>query len=111
MSEKLLDGIHCAEDVKKLNIDQLTVLACEVRQLILATAQENGGHLASSLGAVDAIIALYYVYDFPKDKLIFDVGHQAYCSKILSGRKDSFSTIRKEGGLSGFPCRDENECD
>lgn len=107
----LLSQINTPSDLKKLNIKQLEVLADEVRKLIIEVSSKNGGHLASSLGAVDAIIALYYVFDFPKDKIIFDVGHQAYAHKILSERKELFNTIRTEGGLSGFPNIFESEYD
>ena len=90
-------------DVKKLNIKQLEVLATDVREQIIQTVNQNGGHLSANLGMVDATIALYKVFDFSKDKLIFDVGHQCYTHKILSARKDDFYSIRLDGGLSGFP--------
>ncbi len=106
-----LENIKTPSDLKKLNIKELGILASEIRQKIISVASNNGGHLASSLGAVDAIIALYYVFDFPKDKIIFDVGHQAYAHKILSERKELFETIRTEGGLSGFPNVFESEYD
>ncbi len=106
-----LDKIKSPSDLKQLNIKELEVLAGEIREKIISVASSNGGHLASSLGAVDAIIALYYVFDFPKDKIIFDVGHQAYAHKILSERKDLFETIRTEGGLSGFPNVFESDYD
>lgn len=99
----MLETIKTPQDLKKLKIKELETLCEEIRQKIIDVSNSNGGHLASSLGAVEAIVALYYVFDFPKDKLIFDVGHQAYAHKILSERKDLFDTIRKEGGLSGFP--------
>lgn len=99
----LLDNIKNPSDLKKLKIAELPALCEEIRSKIINTANVNGGHLASSLGAVDIIVALYYVFDFPKDKLIFDVGHQAYAHKILSERAKQFETIRTEGGLSGFP--------
>ena len=93
-----LENIKNPKDLKKLNIKELEALCGEIRQRILSVSQNNGGHLASSLGAVEAIVALYYVFDFPKDKIIFDVGHQAYAHKILSERRETFETIRKEGG-------------
>lgn len=99
----ILDKINTPIDVKKLNIEELKGLAQEIRTQILQVAEKNGGHLASNLGIVETTIALYYAFDFEKDKLIFDVGHQCYAHKILSDRKDSFSTIRTQGGLSGFP--------
>lgn len=107
----LLDNIVTPEDLKKLSVKDLPALCEEIREKIISVASENGGHLASSLGAVESIVALYYVFDFPKDKLIFDVGHQSYAHKILSERKDLFDTIRKEGGLSGFPNIFESEYD
>ena len=106
-----LENIKNPKDLKKLNIKELEALCDEIRQRILSVSQNNGGHLASSLGAVEAIVALYYVFDFPKDKIIFDVGHQAYAHKILSERNEVFETIRKEGGLSGFPNIFESEYD
>lgn len=107
----LLDGIRNSSDVKKLNIEQLGVLAEEIRRKIFATVTENGGHLASNLGVVDIIVALCYVFDFPSDKLIFDVGHQCYAFKMLTGRNAEFDTIRQKGGISGFPNIFESEYD
>lgn len=107
----ILETITTPGDVKKLNIGQLETLSDEIRERIVETVNENGGHLASNLGVAEIIVALYYCFDFPKDKLIFDVGHQCYAHKILSGRNDRFNTIRKEGGLSGFPDRSESEFD
>ncbi len=99
------------EKLKKMSLDELTELAQEVREKITATVLKNGGHLASNLGLVELTIALHYVFDLPKDKLIFDVGHQCYTHKLLSGRYDEFSSLRKKGGLSGFPKREESEYD
>ena len=107
----ILDTINTCEDIKKLNIEELTILSKEVREEIVETISQNGGHLSSNLGIVEATIALYYVFDFPADKLIFDVGHQCYAHKILSGRRDRFYTIRTDEGLSGFPDIDESEFD
>lgn len=107
----MLERIKTPADLKKLNIDELQILSDEIRSKIITVASNNGGHLASSLGAVDAIIALYYVFEFPKDKIIFDVGHQAYAHKILSERCELFDTIRTEGGLSGFPNIFESQYD
>lgn len=98
------------KDIKKLNIEQLKELSEEIREKILIATQKNGGHLASNLGIVETIVALYYTFDFPKDKLVFDVGHQCYAHKILSGRED-ISSIRTTGGLSGFPDKNESEYD
>ena len=99
----LLERIKTPADLKKLSVKELPQVAQEIREKIIAVAEKNGGHLASSLGAVDIIVALYYVFDFPKDKIIFDVGHQSYAHKILSERLETFETIRTKGGLSGFP--------
>lgn len=111
MSYSLLDSIHEPSDIKKLNIEQLGTLADEVRAFMLENVSHTGGHLASSLGAVELIIAMHYVFDSPKDRIVFDVGHQAYAHKILTGRKDSFATLRQKDGLSGFPKREESEHD
>ena len=107
----LLEKIKNPTDLKKLSVDDLSHVADEIRSRIIEVTERNGGHLASSLGAVDVIVALYYVFDFPKDKIIFDVGHQAYAHKILSERAELFDTIRTEGGLSGFPSIFESEYD
>ena len=107
----ILEQIKRSEDVKKLNLTELTQLSEELRSEIIAAAKENGGHLASNLGAVELVVALYHVFDMPDDKLIFDVGHQCYAHKILSDRKDKFSTIRTDGGISGFPDIKESEYD
>ena len=107
----ILDKINTPEDVKKLNLDELKGLSKELREQIISVTSNNGGHLASNLGIVETMIALYNNFDFAKDKIIFDVGHQCYAHKILSGRKDYFHTIRTDGGLSGFPDRTESEYD
>ncbi len=107
----LLENVKTPDDLKKLKVEDLPHIAEEIRQEIIKVTDNNGGHLASSLGAVDIIVALYYVFDFPKDKIIFDVGHQAYAHKILSGRLEKFNSIRTEGGLSGFPSIFESEYD
>ncbi len=107
----ILDRIKLPEDVKKLNIEELNLLAKELRSEIIETTKKNGGHLSSNLGAVELTIALYYVFDFPCDKLIFDVGHQCYAHKILSGRKESFKDIRTQNGISGFPDMEESPFD
>lgn len=95
-------------DLKKMNIKQLNSLAQEVRELILDTCAKNGGHLAPSLGVVELTIALHYVMDTTRDRIIWDVGHQAYAHKILTGRKDRFASLRQFGGISGFPRREES---
>ena len=106
-----LENLKTPEDIKKLNIDELKALSEEVREVIIETVKLNGGHLASNLGIVELTIALFYVFDFPKDKLIFDVGHQSYAYKILTNRFNQIKTIRKENGLSGFPDPTESEYD
>jgi len=108
---KFLESISSPSDIKKLSPEQLEVLSREVRELIISTVLETGGHLASSLGAVELAVALHYVFDSPSDRLIWDVGHQAYAHKILTGRKDSFHTLRKLKGISGFPHVSESEHD
>lgn len=107
----ILERISEVSDIKKLNIKELEQLADEIRREILASTLKNGGHLSSNLGIVETTIALYYTFDLPTDKLIFDVGHQCYAHKLLSGRKDRFSTIRTDNGISGFPDIDESEFD
>lgn len=104
----ILDGINSPEDIRCLDIEELNTLAGEVRQMILEVVSTNGGHLAPSLGAVELALALHYVFDTPRDKIIWDVGHQAYAHKIITGRRDAFHTLRKMGGISGFPKRAES---
>ena len=106
-----MDIIHSPADVKRLPRSALPKLALEIRKLIIETVSRNGGHLASNLGVVELTLALHYVFDLPKDKIVWDVGHQAYTHKILTGRKEQFSTIRKMGGLSGFPKISESPYD
>jgi 1-deoxy-D-xylulose-5-phosphate synthase len=105
---KVLDRIHTSHDVKKLDSEELERLCHEVREVILSTVSKTGGHLASNLGVVELTVALHAVFDFPKYKLIWDVGHQSYTHKILTGRKDRFHTLRQYEGISGFPKRDES---
>lgn len=107
----ILDGIKNSSDVKRLSLKEKIELAEEIRDKILKTCSENGGHLSSNLGIVETTLALYSVFDFPKDKIIFDVGHQCYAHKMLSGRNAGFSAIRTDGGISGFPDREESEYD
>ena len=99
------------ESVKKCSKEELNVLCDELRRVIYETVMQCGGHLASNLGAVESTVALFYAFDFPRDKIIFDVGHQCYAYKLLSGRLDRFSTLRSAGGISGFPKRKESEYD
>ncbi len=102
---------NSGKSLKKLNISQLNELCENLRQKILSTVMTNGGHLSSNLGAIELTVALHYVFDLPEDKIVFDVGHQCYAHKLLSGRDDKFNTLRKKGGISGFPKREESEYD
>ncbi|MBR4979590.1 MAG: 1-deoxy-D-xylulose-5-phosphate synthase, partial [Clostridia bacterium] len=97
----LLDKIKTPEDLKKMNNAELNLLSEEIRQFLIDNVSLTGGHLASNLGVVELTIALHRVFDFSKDRIIFDVGHQSYVHKILTGRKDDFKTLRKFKGLSG----------
>jgi len=108
---KLLDQINVSQDIKKLIPKDLPRLAEEIRALIIKVVSENGGHLSSNLGVVEMTLALHYVFDFPQDKIIWDVGHQCYTHKIITGRKDSFQRLRQFEGLLGFPSREESEYD
>jgi len=108
---KLLDYINKENDIKKIPKSEYKKLAKEIRRFIVDNVSKTGGHLASNLGAVELTIALHYVLDLPKDKIVWDVGHQSYTHKILTGRKEEFSKLRKYSGLSGFPKRNESECD
>ena len=107
----VLDEIKNGVRIRELDIKKLNILAGEVREFLIDKVMENGGHLASNLGIVELTIALHYVFDFPDDKVVWDVGHQAYVHKILSGRSDGFDTLRKFGGLSGFPKTSESPYD
>ena len=108
---RLLDRVNFPEDLRKLDIRELPQLAEDIRELMVDTISRTGGHLAASLGVVELTIALHYVFDTPADKIVWDVGHQTYTHKILTGRKDSFSSIRQQGGISGFPKREESPFD
>ena len=99
--KSLLDQIWIPCDLNRLRIGQLPALAAEIRQFIIETVAKTGGHLASNLGTIELAIALHYVFDTPGDKIIWDVGHQAYTHKILTARKDRFGTLRQIGGISG----------
>ncbi|WP_440682411.1 1-deoxy-D-xylulose-5-phosphate synthase [Cysteiniphilum halobium] len=107
----LLSQINSPCDLRKLAVSQLTHLACEIRMFLVETLDVSGGHFASSLGALELTIALHYVYDTPNDHLVWDVGHQTYVHKILTGRADELITIKKPGGISGFPKRSESQYD
>jgi len=106
-----LTNIETPADLKKLNSEQLDGVSAEIRDVIVNTVSKTGGHLASSLGAVELTVALHYLFDCPRDKIVWDVGHQAYAHKILTARRERFSTLRKLGGISGFPKRSESEYD
>jgi len=107
----LLDGINSPADLKKCTVEQLNQLAGEIRHVMLENVSRHGGHLASSLGAVELTLALHYCYDSPADKIVWDVGHQSYAHKILTGRRDQFGTLRQFDGISGFPRVSENPHD
>jgi len=107
----LLEKVNSPQDIRKFKNEDLVKLASEIRQKMTSAVSLNGGHLASSLGAVELIIALHYCLNTPEDKIIFDVGHQAYAHKIITGRAESFSTLRQYEGLSGFPLKEESEFD
>lgn len=107
----LLDKVNSPKDIKKLNIDELNELCSDIRKMLIETVSKNGGHLASNLGVVELTVALHKVFNSPVDQIVFDVGHQCYTHKILTGRKESFSTLRTEGGISGFTRPVESEHD
>src|SRR6187551_119174 len=108
---KLLSGINNPDDLKKVNKEQLYQVCNELRQYIIDVVSVHGGHFGASLGVVELTVALHYIYNTPYDQLVWDVGHQAYGHKILTGRRDNFPTNRKYNGLSGFPKRSESEYD
>ena len=107
----ILDRVNSPLDLKTLTLEEMNQLAAEIRQMIIEVVSQNGGHLAPNLGVVELTIALHRVFDSPRDKLIFDVGHQAYIHKILTGRKQAFPTLRQYKGISGFPKRQESPHD
>ena len=111
MKYGLLEKIDSPKDLKELDIAQLRQLCDEIRAYIVECCSTNPGHLASSLGAVELTVGVHYVFDTPQDKFVFDVGHQAYAHKIITGRREAFRSLRTEGGISGFPNRDESEYD
>ena len=106
-----LENINSIDDLKKLSVEELPILASEIREFLIKSVSDTGGHLGSNLGVVDLTIVLHYLFNSPRDAFIFDVGHQAYTHKILTGRKNRFNTLRKYKGLSGFPKREESEHD
>ncbi len=107
----ILDKVNSVQDLRGMPREELAGLASEIRKEIIDVVSRTGGHLASSLGVVDLTIALHYAFDTPRDRIIWDVGHQAYAHKILTGRRAKFETLRQYGGISGFPKREESECD
>ena len=107
----ILDRINKPNDIKSINPDEYALLAQEIREFLIRKISENGGHLGSNLGAVELTMALHLSLNLPEDKIVFDVGHQSYTHKILTGRKDAFDELRKFKGLSGFPKRSESDCD
>ena len=107
----ILDKITKAGDIRQLDKSELAQLAGEIRSFLVEKISVSGGHLASNLGVVELTMALHLVFDPEKDKIIWDVGHQSYTHKILTGRKEGFDTLRKYGGMSGFPKRAESCCD
>ncbi|HKL80507.1 MAG TPA: 1-deoxy-D-xylulose-5-phosphate synthase N-terminal domain-containing protein, partial [Mobilitalea sp.] len=111
MLPKLLDDIDQANDIKKIKPQDYQRLAEEIRNFLVNSISKTGGHLASNLGVVELTMALHLFMAFPQDKLIWDVGHQSYTHKLLTGRKDMFSTLRQIDGLSGFPKLEESDCD
>lgn len=111
MEDKLLEKIESPQDIKNLSVKELENLSDEIRQEIVSVVSKNGGHLSPNLGIVELTVALHKVFDSPKDKIVFDVGHQCYAHKMLTGRYKQMDTLRKEGGLSGFPSHLENPND
>ncbi|MBR0028474.1 MAG: 1-deoxy-D-xylulose-5-phosphate synthase, partial [Clostridia bacterium] len=109
--DKLLDKINSPDNLKQLTISELNTLSAEIRELLIDSVSKTGGHIASNLGVVELTVALDTVFDVPKDKIVFDVGHQSYVHKILPGRRDKMDTLRQFGGISGFPKRSESKYD
>lgn len=109
--DKILDKIDSPDDLKQLNTDELSALCSEIREFLIDSVSKTGGHLASNLGIVELTVALHTVFQVPKDKIVFDVGHQSYVHKILTGRRDKFDTLRQFGGMSGFPKSTESDTD
>ena len=108
---KILNNINFPSDIKKFSNSDLKILSKEIRSKMIEAVSKTGGHLGAGLGVVELTVALHYIFDTPKDKIIWDVGHQSYPHKILTGRKDKIETLRMGGGLSGFTKRDESEYD
>ena len=111
MEHKILDTIHSPRDLDRLSESDLNLLAKEIREFLVESISKTGGHLASNLGSVELTVAMHRVFDSPEDKFVWDVGHQCYTHKILTGRLERFSTLRQENGISGFPKPNESEHD
>src|SRR5664279_1438313 len=108
---KLLDSIDTPADVRRLSRPELKQLAAELREFVVQSVSQTGGHLSSNLGTIELTIALHHVFDTPYDRIVWDVGHQTYPHKVLTGRRERMGTLRQLGGISGFPRRDESEYD
>src|SRR5215470_5696850 len=108
---RLLDTIDSPKDLRRLSVAELSTLATEVREEVISIVSEVGGHFASTLGAVELTLALHYAFDTPRDRIVWDTGHQAYAHKLICGRRQKLQTIRQLGGLSGFLSREESEYD
>ncbi|HMQ16473.1 MAG TPA: 1-deoxy-D-xylulose-5-phosphate synthase N-terminal domain-containing protein, partial [Phycisphaerae bacterium] len=107
----ILNNVHSPADLRRLSLEQLAQLAGEIRQRIIEVVSRNGGHLASNLGVTELTLALHRVFDFSTDRLLWDVGHQCYVHKLITGRNAAFDTLRQAGGISGFPSRAESPFD
>lgn len=110
-NKRILDVVDSPADLKLLTDDELSILAREIREQIITTTSKTGGHVASSLGAVEIILAVHSLLNCPEDKFVFDVGHQSYAHKLVTGRRDRFDTLRTFHGISGFPKPSESEYD
>ena len=111
MPSKLLESINSPADVRRLSRPELKLLAGQLREFVLQSVSRTGGHLSSNLGTVELTIALHHVFDTPRDRIVWDVGHQTYPHTVLTGRREGMSTLRQLGGISGFPRRAESEYD
>ena len=107
----MLESIASPRDLRDLTPDQLTALASEIRDFLVSTCSRTGGHLGPNLGVVELTLAVHRVFDSPRDRVVFDTGHQAYVHKLLTGRRAGFEKLRQEGGLSGYPSQEESEHD
>ena len=107
----MLEKVNSPQDIRSLGQEELKALCAEIREYMIECCSVNPGHLGSSLGAVELVVGLHYVYDTPKDRIVFDVGHQAYAHKIITGRREAFRNNRKKDGISGFPKMSESEYD